>query len=81
MVLQSNLVMFDKLLLGPPDEWQRFSVFVVFVPSLMYGLMSSMLGLTSFLQHFLSLAVHSLPFRRSMFGTASGVLFDNIACN
>ena len=37
MALQSNLVMFNNLLLSPPDEWQRTSVFVVFVPSLKYG--------------------------------------------
>ena len=65
------------LLLGPPDEWQR-TIFVLFVPSLEYGLRSSMLGLTSFLLHFLSLLIHSLSLRRSMFGTANGVIFDNL---
>ena len=74
MVLQGNLVMFNNLLLGPPDEWQRVSVVVVFVQSLRYRFITSMLGLASFPQHVLGL-VHSLPFRWCMFGTANGVLF------
>ena len=35
--------------------------------------------LTSFVQHFLSLVIHSLSFGRSMSGTAFVVLFDKIA--
>ena len=37
------------------------------------------LGWRAFCNISFALEVHSLPFRRSMFGTASGVLVDNIA--
>ena len=70
--------MFNNLLLGPPDERQRISVLVVFVPSLKYGFISSLLGLTSFVQHFLRLAVHSLSFRMSMLAPRVVFFFDNI---
>ena len=81
MILQSNIVIFNNLLFCPPNFWQRLSILFVFVASFKYGFISSMIGLTSFLQHVLSFAVHSLPFRRSMFGTATVILFDIIAKN
>ena len=46
----------------------RSTQWVVVVPSCKYGWMASVLFLTSFLQHLSSLVVHSLSFRRSMFG-------------
>ena len=81
MILQSNIVIFNNLLFCPPNFWQRLSILFVFVASFKCGFVSSMIGLTSFLQHVLSFAVHSLPFRRSMFGTATVILFDIIAKN
>ena len=74
MILQGNSVMQHYVLLCPSNIWQRLSVCVVVMPSLEYGWMSSMLGLTSFLQHFLSLVQLSLSFRRSMFGTGSVII-------
>ena len=75
MITQSHFVMFKNLLLSPPNILQRLSIFGVTVPSFKYGFVSSMLGLTSFLQHFLSLVAHSLSFRRSMFGTATVIFW------
>ena len=81
MILQDNSVKEHCVLLCPSNVQQRLSVIVVIMSSLEYGWISSMLGLSSFLQHFLSLVVHSLSFRRSMIDTATVVLFNNIARN
>ena len=38
-----------------------------------------MLSLTGLFQHLFRLVVHSLPFRRSVFDTATAVLLDDVA--
>ena len=48
-------------------------------PSCKYRWVTSVLFLTGLFQHLFRLVVHCLSFRRSVFGTATGVLLDNIA--
>ena len=80
-IFQCKFVILNNLLFSPPKFWQRVAVFVIVVPSFHNGFVSTMLGLTSFLQHLFGFVVYLLPYRSSMFGTTSEVLLDDVTWN
>ena len=61
-----------------PTSDKDMRYFVIVVPSFQNGVVTTMLGSASFLQHLLGLAVHSFPFGGSMFGTMGEILFDDV---
>ena len=78
MFLQSNSVVQHYVFFFPPDGWQR-SVRFAGVPSCKYRWVASMLFLTGRFKHLFRLVVHSLPFKRSVFGPTTAVLLNNAA--
>ena len=81
VVFQCKFVILNNLLFSPPNFWQRLAVCVVLVPSFQNGVVPTMLGLASFLQHLRGFVVHSLPFGSSMFGTTGKVLSEDVTWN
>ena len=77
VIFQCKFITLDNLLFTPPNFRQRCTVFVIFC-HLSSMVVSSMLGLTSFLQRLFGLKEILLPCRSFMLGSTDVTLLNDV---